>query len=201
MVSDDNMLGHFDPVFVTCWVVLHQHPQNKAFCVRPVKKPQDSKASDPLTSPLNAQFYPWPQTNNYNHITNSQRNKLSHCWKTSSLHCRNINSGWREVVGGGGGDAGHELISLFYGEKTITCLFHIKTRAPTQTISTIRVNLVLKLPWLFVNSVNIHSDEKLKSIILFIDMLLWSSSPAISKDFSAKLQWTYTNTIPLAGLF
>lgn len=88
MVTDNNMLGHFDPVFVTCWVVPHQHLQYKAFCVRPVKKPQDSKASDPLTSPPNAQFYPWPQTNNHNHITQTTRRTQLHCWITSSLWCR-----------------------------------------------------------------------------------------------------------------
>lgn len=54
----DNTLGHFGPVSVTCGVVLLQHLRYKAFCVRPVQKPVDSKASDPLTSPLNAQFYP-----------------------------------------------------------------------------------------------------------------------------------------------
>lgn len=88
MVTDNNMLGHFDPVFVTCWVVPHQHLQYKAFCVRPVKKPQDSKASDPLTSPPNAQFYPWPQTNNHNHITQTTRRTQLHCWITSSFWCR-----------------------------------------------------------------------------------------------------------------
>lgn len=69
LLCENNTRGHFDSMLVTCWVVPHQYLQHKAFCISPVKKPPDSKASDPLTSPPNAQFYPWPHTNNYNHIT------------------------------------------------------------------------------------------------------------------------------------
>lgn len=47
-------------VIWTCRVVLNiqERTDLEGFRIPPVKKPPDSKASDPLTSPANTQFYP-----------------------------------------------------------------------------------------------------------------------------------------------
>lgn len=43
-----------------------------AFFICAVKKPPDSRASDPLTSLPNTQFYLWPHTNKSNHIKHTE---------------------------------------------------------------------------------------------------------------------------------
>lgn len=80
-LCENNMQGHFENVLVTCWVVPHPHLQHKAFCISPVKKPPDSKASDPLTSPPNTQFYPI-QTITITSHTQPTRNIHFPCWIT-----------------------------------------------------------------------------------------------------------------------
>lgn len=64
-------------MFVICWVVTHKHLWVEGFCISPVKKPPDSKASDPLTSRPNTQFYLWPHTNNHNHIKHTQHTQYT----------------------------------------------------------------------------------------------------------------------------